>query len=148
MYAGSTSNGTAATLAANDGAYFNVSSAYVAQLGGVAGPDMGFAYNLAANRWLNGKFTFRSKGPMGATATVYLKRNDGTYTTLKSFPISETAITRSLSLPTNITPYLNNQRITMVVRAVLPLRYGVNTFTYSVDSASLETRSSTRSSTP
>jgi thermitase len=148
MFDGSVSSGSVVSLAANDGAYFNVSSRYVQQLGGVGGPEMAFNYNFAASRWLSGKFTFRSKGPMGSTATVYLKRNDGTYTTLRSYPLSESALNRALALPTNITPYLSGGKITIVTRAVLPARYGANTFTFSVDSASLETKTSSKSTTP
>jgi hypothetical protein len=121
-----------------------VSSRYVGQLGGVAGPEMSFNYNFPASRYLKGKLTFRAKGQMGATATVYLKRNDGTYATLRSFPISNSALTKSLTLPTNISPFLANGKLTMVVRAVLPSRYGTNTFTFSMDSASLETRTSSK----
>ncbi|MEZ0324337.1 MAG: S8 family peptidase [Fimbriimonas sp.] len=148
MFDGSTYTGTAANLATNDGVGFNVASRYVTQLGGVAGPEMGFAYNYPASRWLSGKFKFRSKGPIGSTATVYLKRNDGTYATLKSFPISGSYITQTAGLPSNITPYLNAGKITMVVRAVLPYRYGSQTFTYSMDSASMETRTSSKTVTP
>ncbi len=148
MFDGSVSNGTAANLATNDAASFNVSSRYVAQLGGVAGPQLGFNYNYPADKWLTGKFSFRSRGPVGTTATVYLKRNDGTYLTLKSFPISNSYITRTVTLPSNITQFLSAGKITMIVRSVLPYRYGTQTFTYSMDMASLETRTSSKSTQP
>jgi thermitase len=148
MFDGAGYSGTAANLAANDNQYFSVSSRFQSQLGGVAGAELGFNYSLSASRWLSGKFTFRGKGRMSTTATVYLRKTDGSYDRLKSFPVSGSEITRTVNLPRNITPYLSNRTLTFVVRGVLPYRYGAAPFTFSLNSASLESRSTSKTNTP
>ncbi|HSI72063.1 MAG TPA: S8 family serine peptidase, partial [Fimbriimonas sp.] len=148
MFDGSSFTGTAASLAANDNSFFKVNSRFVSQLGGVAGTQVSYSYPRPAKAWLGGKLTFRGSAVFNSTVSVYLKKTDGTFQLLKSFPASGSQITQQVALPKDITPYLQSSKITLVARAVLPYRYTTASFTYSMNSAILEAKSSSKLPNP
>jgi thermitase len=148
MFDGKTSTGTVTSLKQNDNLHFSVTSRFVKDLGGIAGTEFTLPYDYSASRWLSGKLTFRSKAILNSTATVFIKRKSGEYTVLRSFALSGSEITRTVALPTNITPYLSGGKITMVIRSVYPSRYGNVTYTHSINSIGLEAKTSSKTGTP
>ena len=136
--------GNAASLWNNDSSFFTVYSRFVSGLGGVGGLEASFDYNQPVNKFQSGTLFVRGYAKYGTTATAYLKKTDGTYVTLKSWPVSGSQITTNVALPKNITPYLSNGKLTFVVRGVLPSRFGSGSWSYPFNSVLLETKTASR----
>jgi hypothetical protein len=92
----------------------------------------------------------RGHSRFGTTASAYIKRYDspqdemGHWHLLRSWPVSQTEMTHNISLPPRINDYIRNGRIEIVVRGVLPMRFGNQPFTYAFNTAVLDTRTSGR----
>jgi thermitase len=138
-FTGLSSTGTVASLNADDGQYFAVTSKTVKGLGTVAAAKITYRYDQPADLWLSGKVTVRASAAKNVTTTAYLQRNDGEYVLLKSWLMRGTETETTLNLPADMSQFLNRKKFKIVIRGVLPARLSPNaSWSLNLDKATTE----------
>lgn len=123
MFQGSGSFGGVPEVTTSDNRYFTAGSAAQDRVGQVAAVDAAFTVNKAGSQFTSLALNAENAAATGVTTSVFFWNwTKGAYDYIGAFPSGTTDATKSISIPTGFTNYINSSRQVKVrMRAVSPI---------------------------